>query len=87
MEQVAKTDEKNIYVSNLDVLVNKARSIRDSIHPVFTKHDSFNDNFGRFLVKLTEAQFYLDEMNRECWSDEREFILDIIDKNQESSDK
>lgn len=84
---MSETNENTIYVSNLDVLVNKARSIRDSIHPVFTKHDSFNDNFGRFLVKLTEAQFYLDEMNRECWSDEREFMLDIIDISQERSDK
>ena len=82
-----RSKEKGVYISNLDVLVNEARSLRDSIPTVYSKHKSFQDNFGRFLVKLMDAQFYLDEMNRECEGVEGEFVLNIIDINQESSDK
>lgn len=82
-----RSKEKGVYISNLDVLVNKARSLRDSIPTTYLKHESFQDNFGRFLVKLMDAQFYLDEMNRECHGVEGEYVLDIIDITQESSEK
>jgi len=77
MKSKSEIKSEDEFISNLDIVVNQARKLHSSINKVHTKYDSFQDNYNRFLVKLMEAQFYLDELNRECHSDERSFFLDI----------
>jgi len=68
---------ENEFISNLDIVVNQARKLKKSIPDAHSQYKSFQDNFNHFLISLMETQFYLDELNRECHSEERSFFLDI----------